>query len=54
MPTQKTFFMTMKAYCLLRLRKQDECREILEEIRPFKQTDAQTVMYLNEIFVLQG
>ena len=46
--------MTLKAYCLMKLEKFVECKEVLQEIKIFKQTDPHTVRYLSMIFTYYG
>ena len=52
--TKQPFYITMKAYCFLKLNKFVECKEALDEIKVAKQTEPHTIKYLVEIFTAFG
>ena len=48
------FYNTIKAYCLMKLGKHQECQDLLTEIKPHNQRDQHTVRYLVFIFTAFG
>lgn len=44
------FFNTIKAYCFMKTNKLVECEELINDIKPSKQTDPYVILYLVFIY----
>ena len=51
---KQPFFNTIKAYCLMKIGKHQECEDILGDIKPMSQRDPNTIKYLVFIYTAFG
>ena len=52
--TKNPFFNTIKAFCLMKLDRHEECKQILTEFKPQNQKDPITIKYIVWIYTAFG
>ena len=51
---KSAFFNTLKAYCLMKTGKHQDCQDLLTEIKPSRQQDPFVIKYLINIYTAFG
>ena len=51
---KSAFFNTLKAYCLMKTGKHQDCQDLLVEIKPSRQQDPFVIKYLINIYTAFG